>query len=272
MNSQKDNQKTAKIRKFESKVSQAVKKYNLINPGDRIMIGISGGKDSMSLLAALNSRKNYSKEKFEIIAIHIEVDYVPYSIDKQYITDFCKQNNIIFIIEKIHVDFEKEPGKSKCFVCSWHRRKRLFELTAEHNCNKLALGHHLDDAVETLIINMCYHASISSMPASLSMFNSRIELIRPLILLTKNEINIFAKQMGFPSEKELCPYEDKTKRNQAAEIISEMEKRFKPARKGIFNSMSKIHKEYLPVETNKNPIIEGLNLPHNNTKSQIDDK
>ncbi|HNQ67413.1 MAG TPA: tRNA lysidine(34) synthetase TilS [Bacteroidales bacterium] len=270
MNTKKNNPKTVKIKKFESKVSQAIKKYNLINNGDRIMIGISGGKDSMSLLAALTSRKNYTKEKFEIIAIHIEIDNVPYEIDKDFIADFCKKNDVNFVVEKIHVDFEREPDKSKCFVCSWHRRKRLFELTAEHNCNKLALGHHLDDAIETLIINMCYHGSISSMPASLKMFDGRIELIRPLILLTNNEIKNFANQMEFPGEIQTCPYEDQTKRNQAAEIIIEMEKRFKPARKGIFNAMSKIHKEYLPVESGKNPIIEGLNLPHDKPKTKTE--
>jgi len=262
----KNNPKIVKIKKFESKVSQAIKKYNLINNGDRIMVGISGGKDSMSLLAALTSRKNYTKEKFEIIAVHIEVDNVPYEIDKDFIADFCKTNNISFVVEKIHVDFEKQPDKSKCFVCSWHRRKRLFELTAEHNCNKLALGHHLDDAIETLIINMCYHGSISSLPVCLKMFDGRIELIRPLILLTNSEIRSFAGQMKFPSEIHTCPYEDTTKRTQAAEIIIEMEKRFKPARKGIFNSMSKIHKEYLPVESGKNPIIEGLNIPNRNSE------
>jgi tRNA(Ile)-lysidine synthase TilS/MesJ len=98
------------------------------------------------------------------------------------------------------------------------------------------------------------------MPASLSMFNGRIELIRPMILLTNKEIRDFATIMKFPSEKEVCPWDDKTKRNQAAEIIREMEKRFKPARKGIFKSMSKIYIDYLPIETGKNPIIDGLNV------------
>ncbi|HOZ31020.1 MAG TPA: ATP-binding protein [Bacteroidales bacterium] len=261
-----DNPDKRKIQKFYSKISQAIKNYQLIQDGDRIMVGVSGGKDSMSLLTSLASRKKYHKENYEIIAVHIEIDNVPYLIDKQYITDFCKANEISFIVEKIHIDFETDANKSHCFVCSWHRRKRLFELTAEHNCNKLALGHHLDDAVETLIINMCYHNSISSLPASLKMFNGRIELIRPLILLTKIEINSYANLMEFPSEIRKCPYEDLTKRNQAAEIIEEIEKRFKHARKGIFNSMSKIHKEYLPVENGKNPVIEGLNIPNRNSE------
>ncbi len=260
MTNKEENPNKRKIQKFYSKIAQAIRKYNLIQEGDKIMVGVSGGKDSMSLLDSLVTRRKYRKEKYEIIAVHIDVVNVPYSIDKEYITDYCKQNDIQFIFEQIDVDFKKDPSKSHCFVCSWHRRKRLFELTGEHNCNKLALGHHLDDAIETLLINMCYHGSISSMPASLKMFNGRLELIRPLILLTNNEIRSFANMMGFPSEKEVCPYDDKTKRNQAAEIINEIEKRFKPGRKGLFNSMSKIYTEYLPVEHGKNPVIDGLNV------------
>jgi tRNA(Ile)-lysidine synthetase-like protein len=250
-----DKSKKRKIQKIHSQIGKAVKSYNLIQDGDRIMIGVSGGKDSMTLLSALATRRYFSKEKYEIVAVHINVENIPYSIDQDYIANFCKEQNIVFVVENILVDFEKDPGKSHCFVCSWHRRKRLFELTKEYNCNKLALGHHLDDAIETLIINMCYHSSISSMPASLKMFNGRIDLIRPLILLTNQEIIRFAKIMQFPSEKENCPYEDKTKRSQAGEIITELEKRFKPTRKSIFKSMQKIFVEYLPVENGKNPII-----------------
>jgi tRNA(Ile)-lysidine synthetase-like protein len=249
-----------KTKSFYSKLAQGIKNYKLIENGDRILVGVSGGKDSMSLLSGLATRLKYKKEGYEIVAVHINVENVAYSIDREYIADFCKLHNIDFIVDTINVDFEKDPSKSHCFVCSWHRRKRLFELTEKYNCNKIALGHHLDDAIETLLINMCYHGCISSMPASLKMFNGRIELIRPLILLTNKEIRSFAEISGFPSEKEVCPWDDKTKRNQAAEIITEMEKRFKPTRKGLFKAMSKIYKDYLPVEHGHNPIIDGLNV------------
>lgn len=243
-----------KLNKVYSNLAKAVKKYNLIQNNDRIMIGVSGGKDSMALLDALAQRRKYSKEKYEIIAVHINITNVPYSIDEEFIANYCKEREIEFIIDELNVDFEQNPSKSRCFVCSWHRRKRLFELTDKHKCNKLALGHHMDDAIETMILNMCYHSCISSMPAKLSMFNDKITLIRPLILLSNNEIASFAKTMNFPSEKEKCPYEDKTKRKQAAEVIREMEKRFKPAKKSIFKSMSKIHIDYLPIEDSIDPI------------------
>ena len=258
-----------KTNQFDSKLSKAIKDYDLIHEGDTIMVGVSGGKDSMSLLYGLATRLKFRHENFKIIAVHIDVENVPYSIDSEYVKGFCNKHNIEFVIDKINIDFDKDPSKSHCFVCSWHRRKRLFELTEKYNCNKIALGHHLDDAIETLLINMCYHGSISSMPVSLKMFKDKIELIRPLILLTNKEIRNFAKIMNFPSEKENCPWEDKSKRSQAAEIINEIEKRFKPARKGIFKSMSKIYTEYLPVEKGKSPIIERLNQYQDNDKNVL---
>lgn len=263
MDSKSDKRKQQKI---FSNLGKAINKYNLLSDGDRIMIGVSGGKDSMTLLSALATRRTYGKENYDIVAVHIDVENVPYSIDEEYIDNFCQKHNIKFISEKISVDFEQDPKKSHCFVCSWHRRKRLFELTNEHNCNKLALGHHMDDALETLIINMSYHGCISSMPAKLDMFNGKIQLIRPLILLTNNEIASFAKMMGFPSEKENCPYEDKTKRSQAGEVLKEMEKRFGSAKKSLFKSMSKIQTEYLPVEDDVNPVIDSLNIYNKSKK------
>ncbi len=254
-----------KTKNFYSKLSKGIRNYNLLEDGDRILVGVSGGKDSMSLLSGLATRLRYRKENYTLVAVHIDVENVPYSIDRDYIQDFCDKHSIEFIIDTITVDFSTDTNKSQCFLCSWNRRKRLFELSEKYNCNKIALGHHLDDAVETLLINMCYHASISSMPASLKMFKGRIELIRPMILLTNKEILDFAKIQGFPTEKETCPWDDKTKRNQAGEIIQEMEKRFKPARKSLFKSMSKIYTEYLPVEDGKNPIIDGLNVASQKT-------
>lgn len=256
-----------KIKNFQSKLSQAINKYQLIDKDDRVLVGVSGGKDSMSLLSGLAKRAKYKGQAFTIIAVHIDITNVPYSIDLDYIRRFCAKNNINFIVEKLEVDFEQNTGKPQCFVCSWHRRKRTFELSKELNCNKIAFGHHMDDAIETLLINMCYHNSISSLPASLNMFDGRVKLIRPMILLTDKEIKEFANTENFPSEKTICPWSDKTKRNQASEIVDEIEKRFKYARHGMFKSMSKIHLDYLPTEPDNDPLIHGLNLPKRNKKN-----
>ncbi len=256
-----EHNKKIKEKKFYSKLSKAIKEYSLIDKNDKILIGVSGGKDSMSLLYGLSTISKYRNSNFDINAVHINIENVPYSIDLDYISNFCKANNINFIVENIKVDFETKKDKPQCFVCSWHRRKKLFEISEKLNCNKIALGHHLDDALETLLINMAYHSSISSMPASLNMFDGRIQLIRPMILLTDKEIKEFANLHNFPTEKEICPWSDKTKRKQAKEIIEEIEKRFKYSKQAMFKSMSKIYVEYLPTSPSKSPIIEGLNTP-----------
>lgn len=250
------------INKFHTKLRQAIRKYDLIHDNDKILVGISGGKDSLSLLTALSKFKNHAKQNFEIIAIHIKVKNLDYKVNISFIENFCKDNNINFIINEININFTKNQKKSTCFVCSWHRRKRLFELCKEYKCNKLALGHHLDDAIETLLMNMCFHASISSLPASLEMLNGELKLIRPLILHKNKEIIEFSSAMNFPKELKLCPHSDKTKRIELAKLIDEIEEKIKPARNNIFNSMSKIYREYIPIENGKDPIIKGLNLPH----------
>jgi tRNA(Ile)-lysidine synthase TilS/MesJ len=103
------------------------------------------------------------------------------------------------------------------------------------------------------------------MPAKLPMFDGRVELIRPLILLTNNEIRQFASIMGFPTERAKCPFEDKTKRRQSGEIIADIEKRFPDARHNIFKSMQKIFVDYLPVENEVDPIIRGVNVKNRNS-------
>lgn len=260
----------AEVRKFYSKLSQAVNKFNLINEGDSILIGVSGGKDSLSLLSGLIKLKSYKKINFNILAAHIEISNVPYKIDKTYIKNLCEQNNIKFFIEKVEVDFSQKGNKSNCFVCSWHRRKLLFQLAQKNNCNKLALGHHMDDALETLIINMCYHGSISSMPAKLEMFDGLIQLIRPLILLKNDEIKKYAYAMKIPGEIEVCPFDDKTKRAQAAEVLSFMESKFKHAKTSVFKSMSKIYTKYIPCEDGHYPIINDLNVYNKKDKNDFD--
>jgi tRNA(Ile)-lysidine synthase TilS/MesJ len=144
------------------------------------------------------------------------------------------------------VDINANPKKAPCFVCSWHRRKRLFELTKELKCNKLALGHHMDDALETLLMNMIYHGSISSMPASLKMFGGRMQLIRPLIELTNQEMLDVANERAYPKLKNICPYGDDTKRSGVKALIESMASMNQHARKNLFRSMSSIFSEYLP--------------------------
>ncbi len=246
MKSKKD--KIKYINNLNKSVGSTIQKNQLIEENDRVLIGLSGGKDSLALLEVLADRHRCIPFKFEIIAAHINVTDVSYEIDNLYLNTLCEKLNIPLYIKHISIDLKKDPKKGVCFVCSWQRRKELFSLSKELNCNKLALGHHLDDANETYLMNMIYHGSISGMPYKLKMFHGRMELIRPLLDQREDKIKTYARYRNYPSEKKLCPYGDVTKRKAIKSILNRIEKIHPDAPKNIFRSPNNIFEEYLPLK------------------------
>lgn len=234
------------IQKIRQTIGKAINQYDLIKDGDRILLGISGGKDSFVLLESLALRRKYIPINYEIYAVHVNITSVPYEIDKEYYENYCKELGVHFLWEEDEVDLEADKKKSPCFICSWQRRKVLFTKAKELNCNKLALGHHVDDSIETMLMNMIYHGTYSAMAPSLSMFDDEIQLIRPMLLLNNEELKKYALLRNFPIEKKECPYSDETKRASVKNIVAEMEKLNPSVRKNLFNAMSKICTEYLP--------------------------
>lgn len=234
------------MRKFFRKMGKAINDYQLIEDGDRILVGVSGGKDSLALLEVLALRNRNRQNNYTIIAAHVDVENVEYETDMNYIQEFCDNLGVEFIKKVISVDFTHESKKPACFICSWNRRKVLFELAKEYNCNKLALGHHKDDAIETLLLNMINNGIMSSMPPKLSMFSGTFTLIRPLIYYTDEEVRKYAAYRKFKKQVKYCPHEDKTQRNRAKELVSRLEELNPHVRSNIFGAMSNIHEEYLP--------------------------
>ncbi len=220
--------------------------HAMIAEGDRVLVGLSGGKDSMILLQALAERRSAVPFGFSIEAAHVEATGIGYHIDRDRLTSFCRHLDIPLHYREIEPDLEKDTSKAACFICSWHRRKKLFELTRELDCNKLALGHHRNDAVETLLMNMIYHGSISSLPYSLEMFEGRIRLIRPLMDLDERMLDEYADLTGLVRIEKSCPHEDLTQREHIASLIKEIEKLHGKGPYNIFKSMGKISGEYLP--------------------------
>lgn len=164
-------------RRVNQKVGRAIQKYHLIEEGDRILVGLSGGKDSMVLLETLAGRNKYHLLKFHLAAIHIGLESQAYTVDLEYLSSFAESLQIPFIHKLINVDLSDDDHSNPCFICSWNRRKALFQAARDMGYNKLALGHHMDDAVETLLMNMTLQASISSMPPALPMFDNKLIII-----------------------------------------------------------------------------------------------
>lgn len=248
------------LSKFIKNVHQKQKSSPVFSEKDKIMIGVSGGKDSLLLIEILGELKRKYKYQFEAVPVHVKVTDMGYSINLESINTICNFYGFELKVVETTINFDPLNKKSPCFVCSWHRRKLLFTLAREMNCNKLALGHHMDDAVQTLLMNMIYHGSISSMPLKLSMFQNSLELIRPLLFVDEKDIIEYQKIRNYPELIKDCPYGSSTKRNKMKELIQTMEEIHPLAKLNLFRSMSKIYSFYLP--NGESGIVSGLNVIH----------
>lgn len=234
------------MREFFRKAGKAIYDYGLIESGDKILVGVSGGKDSLALLEVLALRARDPKQDYTVVAAHIAVENVAYEVDGEYIAAFCERLGVELVQRTIRTTVNEGSEKPVCFVCSWNRRKALFVIAKEYGCNKLALGHHRDDAVESLLMSMMFNGTIASMPPKLAMFDDTFTLIRPFIYLTNEETLQYAAFRDFKKQKKNCPYERATNRNAVAEIIRQMESLSPHVKGNLFAAMKNIQMEYLP--------------------------
>jgi tRNA(Ile)-lysidine synthase TilS/MesJ len=235
------------LKKISRKVGITMRDHQMVEAGDHVLVGISGGKDSMILLQALAERKSAVPFDFNIAAAHVEATGIGYRINKDKLSAFCESLDIPLHYLEIAPDFDKDPSKAPCFICSWHRRKELFNLTRKLGCNKLALGHHRKDAIETLLLNMIYHGSISSLPYTLRMFDGRVSLIRPLMDVEEPLLHEYADLQDLVRIEKSCPHENRTRRQTMETLISQIESIHPAGPTNIFRSMNKIFDAYLPV-------------------------
>lgn len=238
-------QDKAFIERIHHAVGKTIGMFDLIQENDTILIGLSGGKDSLILTETLAKRLRYAKIKYSLIAAHIKVKEVSYNVDVDFLQSFCDSLNVPFIYKEINLSKEIR-NNNPCFPCSWSRRKELFSIAREHKSNKIATGHHADDALETMIMNMAMHGSVSSLPANFPLFDGDIVFIRPLIQLFEESLKHYANIQQYPSLKQACPFDHITRRKQFRQIIDSIETIHPGAKVNMFRSMSNVVKEYLP--------------------------
>lgn len=223
---------------------KAIKDYGVINNGDKILMGLSGGKDSLVLLHMLGKSLAFPKMNIEVVAVHISMNNIDYGVDLNYLKKLCRRYKVTFIHEQ-H-SFEPSNKKDVCFVCSWTRRKAMFEIAKKYNCNKIALGHHKDDILETLIMNMTFQGSVSAIPPTLKMDKFEQILIRPLCLMEEKDIVVWAKENNITKPVKLCPYEKQSKRIEARKVLEHMVQLSPNAKGSLWKSMENVMPEYLP--------------------------
>ncbi len=234
------------FRKVEEKVKRAIFEYGLIANGDRILIGLSGGKDSLALLELLGRRSRIFNPRFEVVVTHIVMSNIPYRSDLEYLKGVAEQYTIPLVVHETAFDASTDTRKSPCFLCSWTRRKALFDIAKKYNCNKIALGHHQDDMIETLLMNMIHQGAIGTMPPKLKMDKFDMEIIRPLCLLQEDELIRLAAWRKYRKQIKNCPYEKGSSRSDIKRIVRELQKINPEARYSLWNSMSNIQEDYLP--------------------------
>ena len=213
--------------------------YHLIDDGDRILVALSGGKDSLCLLDLLAQRQRIFMPRFSIEAIHIRMDNIDYETDTIYLEDFCRQRNVNLHVVNTSFDASTDKRKSPCFLCSWNRRKQMFNLAQEIGCNKIALGHHMDDLIHTALMNECFQGRFDTMPVFLQMKKMPLAIIRPLCLCHESDIKAYAEQEGYQKQRKLCPYEKESYRTDIQQIFHQMESLNPEARYSIWNALER---------------------------------
>jgi len=222
---------------------KAIADYAMIANGDKIAVAVSGGKDSLTLLNMLNQRRKFVPIKYELLAVHVDMGYPCHH--PKILAEYFKKIGIAYHIEKIDILKGKSRKDISCFWCSWNRRKALFEVTKRFNCTKLALGHHKDDIIETILLNMFYNGEISGMNPKQELFKGAITIIRPLAYVDEDLIVELAKQLEFPHHKCSCPNSLTSKRTKITEIIKKLKKDCPDIKTNIFRSIKRIRSEYL---------------------------
>ena len=213
--------------------------YHLIDDGDRILVALSGGKDSLCLLDLLAQRQRIFMPRFSIEAIHIRMENIAYETDTNYLEDFCRQRNVNLHVVNTSFDASTDKRKSPCFLCSWNRRKQMFNLAQEIGCNKIALGHHMDDLIHTALMNECFQGRFDTMPVFLQMKKMPLAIIRPLCLCHESDIKAYAEQEGYQKQRKLCPYEKESYRTDIQQIFQQMESLNPEARYSIWNALER---------------------------------
>lgn len=220
-----------------SRFQKAIYKYQLINDNDRILIGLSGGKDSLCLLELLSKRVKIQKPAFTVEALHIRMANIKYESDISYLKEFSESRGIRFHSVTTEFNSSTDDRKSPCFLCSWNRRKQLFMKAQELECNKIALGHHMDDIIHTAMMNLYFQGSFSTMPVRLKMRKMPLTIIRPLCLERESDLRQYATNMNYKKQTKLCPFENDSHRTDMGMMFKQIEGMNNEARYSVWNAL-----------------------------------
>lgn len=236
-------------RRIKKQTGQAIGDFNLIEAGDRIAIGVSGGKDSYSLLHILESLRRRSPVKYELVAVNVDSGFPGYR--KQVVEDHLREHGFSYRMEPTDcyqiIEAKRRPGSSYCSFCARLRRGVLYTVAEELGCNKIALGHHLDDFIETLLLNQFYVGTLAAMSPKLLADNGRQTVIRPFVYVEEKDIIEFTRRNEFPVICCACPVCGVVdqKRKRMKRLIAELAKENPHLKRSMLGALGNVHPRHL---------------------------
>lgn len=227
---------TPKLRKLFNK---ACTDYGLLTDGDRILLALSGGKDSLVMARLMAARARIFRPSIMVEAVHVVMDNVPYQMDIDHMQRFCDDEGVKLHI--LHTAFEEftDKRRTRCFLCARYRRRALFDFAKEKGFNKVAFGHHQDDFLTTMCMNLLYEGSAHSMKPAMPMEHYPLIMIRPLCLVPESEIACYAKTENLVRQIHPCPYEDASRRLQMENLVRTLCDIHSEARQSMWHALEK---------------------------------
>jgi tRNA 2-thiocytidine biosynthesis protein TtcA len=247
--------------KLTKKVGRAIGEYGLIEDGDRIMVGLSGGKDSWALMQVLDVLRQRAPVSFSLVAVNVDSGYRGYQHD--LLTKTCAERGWECHVEHTTIgsvmDDVLEDGETPCSLCARLRRGVLYRLATEVGATKIALGHHLDDFVETLLLNLFFQGTLKAMPARLVSDNGRHVVIRPLVYVTEPEARAYTAECGLPVIGCCCPAcgDLSFKRQRVKRMLTEFEIEHPDVKHSMIKAMSNVVPSHL-LDRRLHPVAEAL--------------
>ncbi len=236
-------------RVVKNRVGKAIRRFGLIAPGDRILVALSGGKDSWTLLYILESLRRRSPVPFELVPAVVDPGFPGFETDR--IEARCRADGFGLHVERTDarriIEERRDPRKSYCAFCARLRRGALYNLAPRLGCTKIALGHHLDDAVETLLLNQFYVGTLGAMPPKLVADDGRNTVIRPLVYVEERQTASFARRNGFPLVSCRCPVagDPDTKRERVKALLRDLGREDRRIKRSLLRSLHNVQPRHL---------------------------
>ena len=220
-------------------MGEAIREFSLIEAADKVLIGLSGGKDSLALLHLLGEMMVHTNRRFEVGALHVKMRGVDYLTDTSYLQSQCARWDIPLMVREAEMAPDRNARRTPCFLCSWNRRKVLFQVAQDEGYGKIALGHHQDDILRTAVMNLAFNGTFSTMPVRLRMRKFPVSIIRPLAKMNEDDLRQWAALQHYEPVKKVCPHDGESHRTSVASVLDALHQFSPEYRQSLWHALEK---------------------------------